>query len=142
MIPGDRIGVLNALTLLCGLDPLYRVTLGLNSNTASILEDHHDDKGVNNQDRSDHPLGVALQPCPIWREVLCEVAFVNCVENTSWQKRPLFPLVAMIPNRLVQRIFFRRAIRFKLWRWRWRAMHHRRRSSKSRHRSCNASRSE
>ena len=44
-IPGDWIGVLDALTLFCGLDPLNRVTLRLDADTAAILEDNHDAKG-------------------------------------------------------------------------------------------------
>merc|ERR1712241_1109914 len=48
---GDWVGILLALTLLGCLHPFNGVSLGPDSDTAPVLEDHHDDDAPECQDR-------------------------------------------------------------------------------------------
>mmetsp|Transcript_65073 Transcript_65073/g.210754 ORF Transcript_65073/g.210754 Transcript_65073/m.210754 type:complete len:227 (-) Transcript_65073:51-731(-) len=113
-VSGDGVGVLLALALTGGLHPLDCVTLGLDADGARVLEDDHRDDGPERQERSDNPHRKLLEPSPIGRVVLGEVAVVDGVEDTSGQQRPVLPIVAVVPNRLVQWVLFRGAIRLKL----------------------------
>mmetsp|Transcript_8044 Transcript_8044/g.21320 ORF Transcript_8044/g.21320 Transcript_8044/m.21320 type:complete len:283 (-) Transcript_8044:2-850(-) len=113
-VSGDGVGVLLALALTGGLHPLDCVALGLDADGACILENHHRDDGPQRQEGRDHPHGELLEPSPIWGVVLREVAVVDGVEDTSRQQRPMLPIVAVIPDRLVQGVLLRGAVGLEL----------------------------
>mmetsp|Transcript_45008 Transcript_45008/g.96029 ORF Transcript_45008/g.96029 Transcript_45008/m.96029 type:complete len:217 (+) Transcript_45008:1-651(+) len=113
----DGIRVLNALALLRCLHPLDRVALGLDADTASVLEDDHRSDCPQGQEGRDNPHWELLEPGPVWRIVLCEISIVDGVEDTRWEQRPMLPLISVVPDWLVQRVLLGRAVRHKLW-WR------------------------
>merc|ERR1740121_636466 len=116
-IASHRIRVLLALALFGRLHPLDRVSLGLNANAACVLEDDHDSDRPKCQERGHDPHGPLLQPRPIRRIVLCEVAIVHGMEASRREQCPMLPLVTMVPDGLVQRILLWSTIWLKLW-WR------------------------
>mmetsp|Transcript_96773 Transcript_96773/g.260209 ORF Transcript_96773/g.260209 Transcript_96773/m.260209 type:complete len:247 (-) Transcript_96773:7-747(-) len=130
-VSGDGVGVLLALALTGGLHPLDGVTLGLDADGARVLEDDHRDDGPQGQERRHDPHGELLQPRPIWRVVLRKVAVVDGMEDTCRQKGPMLPVVAMVPNRLVQRVLLRRAVGLELRRRRRRHVQVRGRTSQA-----------
>mmetsp|Transcript_64129 Transcript_64129/g.123368 ORF Transcript_64129/g.123368 Transcript_64129/m.123368 type:complete len:214 (-) Transcript_64129:85-726(-) len=137
-VAGDRVRVLYAFTFLRGLQPLNRVTLWSDTNTARILEYHHGGQGPEHKVRRDNPHRKFLEPCPIWRIVLCKVPVINSVEDSRRKECPVFPLVAMVPNWFMEWILLWRAIGLKL-RWRrWRQVKERRRATKAQCRSADA----
>mmetsp|Transcript_70566 Transcript_70566/g.178844 ORF Transcript_70566/g.178844 Transcript_70566/m.178844 type:complete len:227 (-) Transcript_70566:67-747(-) len=113
-VPCHGVRVLLALALPSGLHPLDGIALRLDPDAACVLEDDHRDDGPQGQERRHDPHGELLQPRPIWRVVLRKVAVVDSMEDTCRQKGPMLPVVAMVPNRLVQRVLLRGAIRLKL----------------------------
>merc|ERR1719330_1208746 len=116
----DRVGILLPLTLFSCLHPLNGVPLGLDSDAASILKDHHHSNGPECQEGCHDPHWPLLQPRPIGWVILCEVPIVHCVEATSRQQSPMFPFISMVPDRLVQRILLGGSIWLELRRWcRW-----------------------
>mmetsp|Transcript_45007 Transcript_45007/g.96024 ORF Transcript_45007/g.96024 Transcript_45007/m.96024 type:complete len:250 (+) Transcript_45007:1-750(+) len=135
----DGIRVLNALALLRCLHPLDRVALGLDADAARVLEDDHRGNRPKGQERRDDPHGELLEPRPVRWVVLRKVSVVDGVEDTRWEQRPMFPLIAVVPDRLVQGVLLGRAIRHELRRRRWREVQEGRGTAKTRHRGGNAS---
>mmetsp|Transcript_31029 Transcript_31029/g.49851 ORF Transcript_31029/g.49851 Transcript_31029/m.49851 type:complete len:220 (+) Transcript_31029:185-844(+) len=123
--------VLDALTLAVGLHPLDGVALGPDADTPCILEDDHHDQRPHDEDGRHHPHWVALEPGPVGRVVLGEVAVVDSVEHAGWHQSPVLPLVAVVPDWLVQRVLLGSAIRLELRRRRRRRVQEGRRTAQA-----------
>merc|ERR1719265_1483542 len=126
-----RIGILKTLTLLGGLHPFWSVTLGLDADAASILEDDHGGDCPEGKKWCADPHRELLKPRPIWWVVLSEITVVHGVEDTCWKECPVFPFIAVIPDRLVERILLGRSIWLKLWWGCWRHVQEWRRATKA-----------
>eukprot|EP00443_Scrippsiella_acuminata_P039942 CAMPEP_0115199868 /NCGR_PEP_ID=MMETSP0270-20121206/16835_1 /TAXON_ID=71861 /ORGANISM="Scrippsiella trochoidea, Strain CCMP3099" /LENGTH=173 /DNA_ID=CAMNT_0002613269 /DNA_START=119 /DNA_END=638 /DNA_ORIENTATION=- len=100
------VGVLLPLALLGGLHPLDGVALRFDADASRVLEDDHGRDRPKRQEGRDHPHRELLEPSPIGRVVLREVAIVHGVEDARGKQRPMLPVVAMVPDRLVQGYFF------------------------------------
>merc|ERR1719235_2571245 len=83
-VPGYWICVLCALAFLLGLFPLRRVPLGLDANTACVLEDVTDDQEAQDDKGCPHPYRILLEMSIVGTVVRSKVSPVDCVEHTCW----------------------------------------------------------
>mmetsp|Transcript_91563 Transcript_91563/g.179348 ORF Transcript_91563/g.179348 Transcript_91563/m.179348 type:complete len:270 (+) Transcript_91563:3-812(+) len=126
-----RVRVFLALALPGCLDPLDGIPLGFDADGTGVLEHHHGRERPHDQEGRDNPHRPLLQPSPVRRIVLGEVAIVNSVEDSGGQERPMLPVVAMVPDGLLERVLFRGAVGLELGRRRRRRVVERRRTTQT-----------